>query len=51
MDVIQTSFKDFTQRLEFIEGIFEAGQGKNVIFDSIMNAVTNQEVERLKLTV
>ena len=50
MNEIQLVFNDFVKRLEFIEGVFEQGQGKNVVFDRIMETVNNAEIERLRFT-
>lgn len=50
MNEIQLVFNEFLKRLDFIEGIFEQGQGKNVVFDRIMETLNNAEVERLRFT-
>ena len=50
MNEIQFIFNDINKRLEFIEGVFEEGKGKNVVFDRIMETCNNAEIERLKFT-
>ena len=50
MNEIQLVFNELNERLEFIEGVFQEGQGKNVVFDRIMETCNNAEVERLKFT-
>ena len=50
MNEIQVTFHDINKRLEFIEGVFEEGQGKNVVFDRLMETCMNGEIERLKFT-
>lgn len=39
---------EFSKRLQFIEGVFEEGQGKNVVFDKVMEQCRNGDIERLK---
>ena len=39
---------DFSKRLQFIEGVFQEGQGKNVVFDKVMEQCRKGEIERLK---
>ena len=50
MNEIQIIFNDIVKRLVFIEGVFEQGQGKNVVFDRIMETCNNAEIERLRFT-
>lgn len=50
MSLINLTFGDINKRLEFIEGVFEEGQGKNVVFDRLMEQLINSEVARLQFT-
>ena len=50
MSQINLTFDDINKRLLFIEGVFEEGQGKNVVFDRLMEQLINGEVERLQFT-
>ena len=47
---MQYTQKDIQKRLLWIEGVFEEGKGKNVVFDRIMETMVNSEVDRLKFT-
>lgn len=50
MGEIEYTNADLHKRLTWIEGVFEEGQGKNVVFDRIMETMVNSEVDRLKFT-
>lgn len=44
-------FKKFGERLKLVEGIFEDHKGKNVVFDQLLEKMTESECEHKKFVV